>query len=179
MSQCMSPRRSSSSLVLWLRQCRRSSDRNQLTWTQGKVLQQTNVKLNEHVAGSHTNHKIKPLYLKILFLHHAGQARDRQQESNLWGEIKNYIRVLIYSMWCSREPVFPISDSMNPISILIHAGGSRKDIYQLCGQTRGMQMTQQEGMRASRCSSSLLATSVKKLDNPIILLFSDRGTEHR
>lgn len=38
-------------------------------------------------------------------------------------------------------------------------------------------MTQQEGMRASRCSSSLLATSVRKSDNPIIFLFSDRGRE--
>lgn len=39
-------------------------------------------------------------------------------------------------------------------------------------------MTQQEGMQASRCSSSLLATSVRKSDNPIILLFSDRGRDN-
>lgn len=36
-------------------------------------------------------------------------------------------------------------------------------------------MTQQEVIRASSCSSSLLATSVRKSDNPIILLFSGEG----
>lgn len=36
-------------------------------------------------------------------------------------------------------------------------------------------MTQQEVIRASSCSSSLLATSVRKSDNPIIFLFSGEG----
>lgn len=36
-------------------------------------------------------------------------------------------------------------------------------------------MTQQEVIRASNCSSSLLATSVRKSDKPIILLFSGKG----
>lgn len=36
-------------------------------------------------------------------------------------------------------------------------------------------MTQQEVIRASSCSSSLLATSVRKSGNPIILLFSGEG----
>lgn len=35
---------------------------------------------------SQTHHKIEPLYLKILLLHHSGQARDREKESNLSGE---------------------------------------------------------------------------------------------
>lgn len=36
-------------------------------------------------------------------------------------------------------------------------------------------MTQQEEIRESRCSSSLLATSVRKSDSPIILLFSENS----
>lgn len=32
-----------------------------------------------------TRHKIQAVYLEILFLQHAGQARERKQEANLEG----------------------------------------------------------------------------------------------
>lgn len=56
-------------------------------------------------------------------------------------------------------------------------GLPRKCFHQIRyeAQTRGMYITQQEVIRASSCSSSLLATSVRKSDNPIILLFSGKG----
>lgn len=43
-----------------------------------------------------TYHKSKALYFKILFLNHAGQPRDRKQESNLQVNLQNLTVVIVF-----------------------------------------------------------------------------------
>lgn len=45
-----------------------------------------------------TDHEIKALYLKILFLHHVGLARERKQESNLEGKSNKHTWSLVYGV---------------------------------------------------------------------------------
>lgn len=62
------------------------------------------LKMHTWIIKTQSHHEIEPFYLKIFLLHHTGQARDREEESNLWAKSNNKHLDTIYHTFPTSGP---------------------------------------------------------------------------